>query len=89
MPDPDPDAVVHLPIDGVLDLRAFAPGDIPDVVADDCDAGLDLTHVRLVHGRGVQRGIVRQARDRHPAVSAFDDGPGSHPGASIVWPRPR
>jgi DNA-nicking Smr family endonuclease len=36
-----------------------------------------LREVRLIHGRGkgVQRGIVQQALERHPLVIAFWDAP--------------
>jgi dsDNA-specific endonuclease/ATPase MutS2 len=45
-----------------------------------------LLEVRLIHGRGkgVQRGIVQAALERHPLVESFDDAPESHLGATIV-----
>ena len=82
-----PDAV-RIPIERELDLHAFAPRDIPQVVADYIDAAVAAgwREVRLVHGRGrgVQRGIVQAALDRHPRVVEFWDDTGSHLGATIA-----
>jgi dsDNA-specific endonuclease/ATPase MutS2 len=83
--DQDP---LRIPIEGQLDLHAFAPRDIPSVVEEylnEAYAG-GLREVRLVHGRGtgVQRGIVQQALDRHPLVSQFFDDTASHLGATIA-----
>jgi DNA-nicking Smr family endonuclease len=87
--DQDP---MRIPIEGQLDLHAFAPRDIPSVVEEylnEAHAG-GLREVRLVHGRGtgVQRGIVQQALDRHPLVSQFFDDTASHLGATIAILRP-
>ena len=82
-----PDAPVPIPIEPELDLHAFAPRDIPNVVADyiDAAAAAGLKEVRLVHGRGrgVQRGMVQAALDRHPLVAEFWDDTASHLGATI------
>jgi len=79
---------VKIPIERELDLHAFAPRDIPGVVADYVDAASEagLDEVRLVHGRGrgVQRGIVQAALDRHPRVVEFWDDTASHLGATIA-----
>ena len=60
----------RIPIEGELDLHAFAPRDIPSVVHEYLNeaAAAGLTQVRLIHGRGrgVQRGIVQATLDRHP-----------------------
>lgn len=83
-----PDSPPHIvPIDPELDLHAFAPRDIPSVVAEYLHAahGRGLSEVRLVHGRGrgVQRGIVHAILDRHELVVAFWDDPNAHLGATI------
>ena len=82
------DDAVRIPIERELDLHAFAPADIPGVVADyiDAAAAAGLRDVRLVHGRGrgVQRGIVQAALDRHPRVVEFWDDASSHLGATIA-----
>jgi dsDNA-specific endonuclease/ATPase MutS2 len=82
------DEPIRIPIDCELDLHAFAPKDIPAVVADYIDAAAEagLREVRLVHGRGrgVQRGIVQAALERHPLVVEFWDDTASHLGATIA-----
>src|SRR6266852_5255955 len=82
------DDETRLPIEGEIDLHAFAPRDIPSVVAEyvDAAAAAGFDHVRLVHGRGrgIQRGIVQQALDRHEKVVEFWDDPASHLGATIA-----
>ncbi len=78
----------RLPIERELDLHSFAPRDIPSVVEEYVTAAAELgfVEVRLVHGRGrgVQRGIVQAALDRHPLVEAFWDDTASHLGATIA-----
>jgi dsDNA-specific endonuclease/ATPase MutS2 len=78
----------EVPIGSELDLHAFAPRDIASVVDEYVSAAVaaGLTEVRLVHGRGrgVQRGIVQAALDRHPLVREFWDDTSSHLGATIA-----
>jgi DNA-nicking Smr family endonuclease len=81
--------VTHrLPIEGTLDLHAFAPRDIKSVVEEYVNVAhaAGLREVRLVHGRGrgVQRGIVQQALERHPLVVEFWDAAESHLGATVA-----
>jgi len=82
------DGPVRLPIERELDLHPFSPRDIPSVVAEyvRAAAAAGLREVRLVHGRGrgVQRGIVQAALDRHPNVVEFWDDSGAHLGATIA-----
>ena len=77
-----------VPIEGVLDLHAFAPGDIASVVEEYVVAAHEegLREVRLIHGRGtgVQRGIVQAALEKHPLVESFYDAPESHLGATVA-----
>jgi dsDNA-specific endonuclease/ATPase MutS2 len=79
---------VHIPIEGEIDLHAFAPRDIPSVVAEyiDAAAAAGFEEVRLIHGRGrgVQRGIVQAALERHPRVISFSDDTAAHLGATIA-----
>ena len=84
----DEEGAVRLPIEDWLDLHAFAPRDVASVVAAYIDEAqtAGFREVRIVHGRGrgVQRGIVQQALERHPRVVEFWDDPGSHLGATFA-----
>ena len=81
-----PDDPLELPVEPELDLHAFAPKDIPSVVEEYVTAAhaRGLRTLRLVHGRGrgVQRGIVQQALDRHPLVAEVWDDTNAHLGAT-------
>lgn len=78
----------RVPIEDALDLHAFAPRDIKSVVEEYVNAAhqAGLREVRLIHGRGkgIQRGIVQQALERHPLVEAFWDAAESHLGATVA-----
>lgn len=80
--------MIRIPIGPEIDLHAFAPRDIPGVVADyiEAAAARGIREVRLVHGRGrgVQRARVQAALDRHPRVLEFWDDAASHLGATIA-----
>ena len=82
------DDPIRIPIEAELDLHPFALRDIPSVVQEYVDAAAEagLTEVRLVHGRGrgIQRGVVQQALERHPRVAEFWDDTASHLGATIA-----
>lgn len=82
------DEPVAIPIEPELDLHAFRPGDIPAVVDEFVHAAhaAGLYQVRLVHGRGkgVQRGIVQAALERHALVAEFWDDPVAHLGATVA-----
>ena len=78
----------RIPIENALDLHAFAPRDIKSVVEEYVTAAHEagLREVRLIHGRGrgVQRGIVQQALERHALVAEFWDAAQSHLGATVA-----
>jgi len=82
------DAPLRLPIDGTLDLHAFAPADVTSVVDEYVREAwaAGFREVRLIHGRGrgVQRGMVQAALERHPLIEAFWDAPESHLGATVA-----
>jgi len=84
----DPDEPVHVPIDGTLDLHAFAPRDVVDVVGDYLESAhqAGLVEIRLIHGRGigVQRAAVHRVLAAHPLVADYWDAPESHLGATVV-----
>ncbi len=85
---PPEDEPVHIPIEPELDLHPFAPRDIPSVVEEYVNEAhaAGFAEVRLIHGRGkgVQRGIVQQALERHPLVDSFSDDTRSHLGATLA-----
>jgi dsDNA-specific endonuclease/ATPase MutS2 len=78
----------RVPIEAEIDLHSFHPRDIPSVVEEYITAAVDagFREVRLVHGRGrgVQRGIVQTALEKHPRVIQFADDDASHLGATIA-----
>jgi len=82
------DGPLRIPIEAEIDLHAFAPADVRSVVEEyiTAAAAAGLREVRLIHGRGrgVQRGIVQAALDRHPCVVEFADDTTSHLGATIA-----
>ena len=79
---------MRIPIEDALDLHPFHPRDIKSVVEEYVNAAWEhgFREVRLIHGRGrgVQRGIVQQALERHPLVVEFWDAPETHLGATVA-----
>ena len=77
-----------VPIESSIDLHAFEPRDIPSVVDEYIRAAHEagLREVRLIHGRGkgVQRGIVQNALEKHPLVEEFWDAAETHLGATVA-----
>lgn len=86
-PFPEP---VPLPIDGTLDLHAFRPSEVGDLVPDWLEAchAAGLRELRIVHGKGT--GALRLGVEAllasHPLVRSFrtaqEDGGGW--GATLV-----
>lgn len=70
---------VVVPIDGVLDLHTFAPGELKGLMQDYIAACLEskIHDLRIIHGKGsgVQRARVRSLLDKNPHVEAFADAP--------------
>jgi DNA-nicking Smr family endonuclease len=70
---------VQIPIEDVLDLHAFRPKDIADLLKnyfDECiKAG--IFSVRVIHGKGkgIQKRQVQRILQRNPAVKNFKDAP--------------
>jgi DNA-nicking Smr family endonuclease len=85
---------IELPIDGVLDLHTFKPGDVKDLVPDylaACQAR-GILQVRIIHGKGIGhlRRTVHAILSKHPEVISFTL---DHPlfggwGATLVQLRP-
>ena len=66
---------IELPIDGVLDLHAFRPRDVKEVVLDfieECDAR-GIHELRIIHGKGIGqlRNTVHALLKKHPNVQSF------------------
>lgn len=84
---------IRLPIDGILDLHTFAPGDAASVVDEYLRACQEegIREVRIIHGKGkgVLRRKVHGLLTNHPLVLDFrlDSGPSSW-GATLVRLRP-
>jgi DNA-nicking Smr family endonuclease len=72
---PPGEPVVTLPLDGTLDLHAFAPSDVGDLVPEWIEASraAGLRELRIVHGKGTGslRRSVEAILARHPLVLAF------------------
>jgi DNA-nicking Smr family endonuclease len=92
MEAPEP---IELPIDGTLDLHAFDPREIKELVIDYLSAcrERDILIVRIIHGKGTGalRRTVHAVLDRLPEVASYrlgGEGAGEW-GATIVILRPR
>jgi DNA-nicking Smr family endonuclease len=87
-PDATDDEPIALPIEDAIDLQAFAPREILDVVGDYLAAahGAGFELVRLIHGRGkgVQRAAIQRLLREHALVVEFWDAAESHLGATVV-----
>jgi dsDNA-specific endonuclease/ATPase MutS2 len=81
---------VEQPIDGVLDLHTFQPGDVKDLVPEYLTVCRErgILQVRIIHGKGVGtiRDIVKSVLEKLPYVKSFrtaEEGSGGW-GATIV-----
>jgi DNA-nicking Smr family endonuclease len=81
---------IELPIDGTLDLHAFRPEEVKDVVREYLAACRErgILQVRIIHGKGIGtlREIVHAALSRMPEVGSYRlaDETGGSWGATIV-----
>ncbi len=70
---------VVVPIDGILDLHTFAPGDLKGLLQDYVDACLEANvhDLRIIHGKGsgAMRARVRALLEEDLRVQAFEDAP--------------
>ncbi len=69
------DEPLEIPIDGVLDLHTFKPGEIKDLVPDYLAACRErgIYQVRIIHGKGIGnlRRTVHAILARRPEVVSF------------------
>lgn len=85
---------VEIPINGVLDLHTFHPGDVKGLLPEylhECRKR-GIVEVRIIHGRGtgMLRETVHAVLKRRPEVASFklaDETAGSW-GATLVLLRP-
>lgn len=90
----DSDEPVVLPIEESIDLHAFQPREILEVVDAYLDAALERGYreVRLIHGRGTgfQRKRVQEFLAGDPRVIRISDAPPGRGGwgATLAWLRP-
>ncbi len=70
---------VKIPIEDVLDLHAFRPQDIPDLLEEyltECSKA-GIYSIRIIHGKGkgVQKRRVQGILKNNPMVMSFTDAP--------------
>lgn len=67
--------LIEQPIDGVLDLHTFQPGDVRDLVPEYLTACRErgILHVRIIHGKGTGtlRRMVESILGKLPYVKSF------------------
>jgi DNA-nicking Smr family endonuclease len=70
---------VVVPIDGVLDLHTFAPGELKGLMQDYIDACLEssIYDLRIIHGKGngVLRSRVHALLEKELRVQMVEDAP--------------
>jgi dsDNA-specific endonuclease/ATPase MutS2 len=77
-----------MPIDGVLDLHAFRPADVPDLVRNyiaECRSQ-GILGVRIIHGKGTGalRETVHAILGRMPEVISFQLAQGGSGGWGVT-----
>lgn len=70
---------IELPLEDVLDLHAFSPKEVRDLVEDYLQQAYEagFTQVRIIHGKGkgVQRAMVHAVLAKSPYVRAVETAP--------------
>jgi DNA-nicking Smr family endonuclease len=66
---------IEMPIDGVLDLHTFQPGEVADLIPDYLAACRErsIYQIRIIHGKGTGtlRRTVHGILDRLPEVASY------------------
>ncbi|HOI90088.1 MAG TPA: Smr/MutS family protein [Candidatus Rifleibacterium sp.] len=81
---------VEIPVNGVLDLHTFRPGEVADVVRDYIEACREkgITSIRIIHGKGIGnlRRTVEATLKKIPWVKSWQPAghDAGHWGATIV-----
>jgi DNA-nicking Smr family endonuclease len=70
---------VVVPIDGLLDLHTFVPGEINGLMDEYINACLEahIFDLRIIHGKGkgIMRSRVKSLLERDPRVGTISDAP--------------
>jgi DNA-nicking Smr family endonuclease len=70
---------IIMPIEDVLDLHTFKPGDVPNLLDDyfTACAASGIFSVRVIHGKGsgMLKKRVQGILTKHPMVQSFQDAP--------------
>lgn len=82
--------IVEVPIDGILDLHAFNPAEVKDLVREYLEEcrNSDILEVRIIHGKGkgVLRNIVHSVLSDIPYVRKHrPDTDAGNWGATLVF----
>lgn len=84
---------MEMPVDGVLDLHAFQPAEVKEVVLAYLEACREkgIRDVRIIHGKGM--GVLRRQvfalLERHAEVESYAPAPGNAGGWGAVIVRLR
>lgn len=87
------DEPLEMPVDGVLDLHAFQPAEVKEVVLAYLEACREkgIRDVRIIHGKGM--GVLRRQvfalLERHAEVESHAPAPGNAGGWGAVIVRLR
>lgn len=84
------DEIIHVPIDGTLDLHMFAPREVADLLEEYIRACIEkeIYEIKIIHGKGkgILRSKVHSILKKHPLVREYRlDSGASGWGASLAY----